>query len=88
MVEQPQGTRGTFKKLIAWLETLDPDNPATIPLETSAIRAWSMMGNELNWQAIPIIAELLGVEDPEMFVNDLISIRQYGDNIRKAQGHA
>lgn len=88
MVEQPQGTRGTLKKLIAWLETLDPDKPVTLPFETTALRAWSMMGNELNWQAVPIIAELLGVEDPEMFVNDLIAIRQYGDNIREAQRHA
>jgi hypothetical protein len=33
------------------------------------------MGGELNWSAIPLVAGLLGVRDPEAFIVSLAGIR-------------
>jgi hypothetical protein len=40
-----------------------------------AIAGWNMMGGELNWTALPIVAGLLGVKDPEAFIAGLTGIR-------------
>jgi hypothetical protein len=39
-----------------------------------AVQAWNLMGG-LDWTALPIICEILGVEDVEMLVEQLIIIR-------------
>lgn len=38
------------------------------------MRAWNMMGG-LDWTALPIVAELLGVEDLDLLVSQLVAIR-------------
>jgi hypothetical protein len=40
-----------------------------------ALKAWDMMRG-LDWHALPIIAEALGVTDIEMFIEQLITIRE------------
>jgi hypothetical protein len=42
-----------------------------------AIRAWNMMNGEINWSALPVIAELLGFTDIERLINTLIAIRDH-----------
>ncbi len=40
-----------------------------------AVRAWNLMGGCIDWSALPIICDLLGVSDPEMLVSQLVLIR-------------
>ena len=35
------------------------------------------MGGELNWSALPIVAEMLGVEDVELLIAELSAIREW-----------
>ena len=35
------------------------------------------MGGTLDWPALPVIAELLGVADIERFIHELILIRDF-----------
>ncbi len=42
-----------------------------------ALQAWNMMRG-LEWDAIPIVCDLLGVSDPESLVYQLIMIRDHG----------
>ena len=41
-----------------------------------AHRAWNMMGG-LDWAALPVVAEVLGVQDIELLLIELIAIREY-----------
>jgi hypothetical protein len=34
------------------------------------------MGGEIEWSAIPMIAEVLGVEDVEMLIRAVVTIRE------------
>lgn len=36
-----------------------------------------MMEGEINWSALPIVCELLGIEDPAELVDDLMTIRDH-----------
>lgn len=38
------------------------------------MQAWNLMGG-LDWTALPIVAELLGVEDIDLLVAQLVAIR-------------
>lgn len=40
-----------------------------------SVQAWNIMGGAIDWQALPIVAEILGVEDIEMLITHLIAIR-------------
>lgn len=42
-----------------------------------AVTAWNMLGG-LDWAGLPIVAELLGIEDLEMLVVQLVVIRDQG----------
>jgi hypothetical protein len=44
-----------------------------------------MMGRAIDWQALPAICDLLGVEDVESLVDDLLTIRDHVDRITRAQ---
>lgn len=37
-----------------------------------------MMGGRLEWQAVPLLMELLGVDDAETFVEALCAMRDWG----------
>ena len=39
-----------------------------------SIRAWNIMGG-IDWAAIPVIAEMLGIDDIETLVLQLVAIR-------------
>lgn len=41
-----------------------------------ALKAWNMMRG-LDWAALPIIAEKLGVRDIELFIDQLVQIREW-----------
>jgi hypothetical protein len=42
-----------------------------------AVRAWNLMGG-LDWAALPIVVEMLGIVDVEMLVTQLVAIRRSG----------
>lgn len=42
-----------------------------------ARRAWNLMGGEINWAALPVVAELFGIEDIEPFLMQLVAIRDW-----------
>ena len=50
---------------------------ATPPIESFGIKAWNMMGAQVNWSALPIVAELLGVTDIEQLVDDVLCIDEH-----------
>jgi hypothetical protein len=39
--------------------------------------AWRDMGGQIDWQAIPILSEVYGIEKIDFFINDLVSIRDH-----------
>ena len=41
------------------------------------MEAWNLMGGSLDWQALPVVAELLSVDDAEMLVRGLAQIRDH-----------
>jgi hypothetical protein len=42
-----------------------------------AIQAWNMMGGTIDWAALPVITEMLGIEDIELFIRQLVLIRDF-----------
>jgi hypothetical protein len=50
--------------------------------DAAAIRAWNLMGGAIDWTALSVIAEMLGVEDVEAFVVRLAAIRDWQQNNR------
>lgn len=43
------------------------------------------MGGQLDWQAIEIIGPMLGVTDPELFITELLAIRDHMERMRNAE---
>ncbi|MCP5009050.1 MAG: hypothetical protein GY942_03625 [Aestuariibacter sp.] len=41
-----------------------------------ALSAWNMMGG-LDWQALPVVCDVLGVADPESLINQLVVMRDH-----------
>ncbi|HZW25169.1 MAG TPA: hypothetical protein VFF26_06785 [Gallionella sp.] len=41
----------------------------------AAIQAWNLMGGSIDWAALPIVAEMLGVHDVELLIHLLVKIR-------------
>ena len=39
-----------------------------------SVRAWNIMGG-IDWAALPVVAEMLGIEDIETLVSQLVAIR-------------
>jgi hypothetical protein len=42
------------------------------------VRAWNLMGGQVDWTALPILVEMLGVEDPETLIHELTTLRDHG----------
>jgi len=42
-----------------------------------AVRAWNLMGAQIDMAAMPFICELFGVHDVESFYLDLVAIRDH-----------
>jgi hypothetical protein len=48
-----------------------------------ALRAWNLMGGEIQWPAVPWIAEWLGCDDVDELLEALVTIRDYANNERE-----
>ena len=46
--------------------------------------AWNLMGG-LEWSALPIVCDLLGVTDPELLITHLVAIRDHQNANRSAE---
>lgn len=42
------------------------------------------MGGEIDWRAVPFLAELIGVDDLEMLAEQLLVIREFDEQRAKA----
>lgn len=42
-----------------------------------AVRAWNMLGGCIDWAGVPLVAEILGIEDLEVLVTQLQTIRDF-----------
>mgnify|MGYP000331808352 CR=1 FL=1 len=42
----------------------------------AAVQAWNIMGG-LDWQALPIVVDLLGISDPEDLIMQLVAVRAH-----------
>lgn len=51
----------------------------------SALEAWRMMEDRINWSAIPVIVQLLGIIDVERFVDGLTVIREYVERVNASK---
>lgn len=54
--------------------------PEATPQDLLALRAWRLLGNGMggiDWAGLPIVAELLGVTDPERLIEQLLVIRAH-----------
>lgn len=41
-----------------------------------AVRAWNLMGG-LDWSALPVVAEMLGIVDVALLVEQLVLLREH-----------
>jgi len=44
-----------------------------------AIKAWNMMGGKLDWTALEIVAEIIGVTDIEQLLAQFEKIKNHGE---------
>jgi len=42
-----------------------------------AIKAWNWMGGQIDWTGLPLIAEILGVDDLEVLIVQLAALRDW-----------
>ena len=55
-----------------------PIQPKKLPDDAAlAVSAWNMMGGEIVWEALPVVCEILGIDDPERLVRRLIVVRDH-----------
>lgn len=40
------------------------------------MQAWNIMGG-LDWQALPIVVDMLGISDPEDLIMQLVTVREH-----------
>jgi hypothetical protein len=45
-----------------------------------ALLAWNLMGGTIDWQALPWVADYLGIDDLDAAILDMIVIRDNGNN--------
>lgn len=43
-----------------------------------------MMEQKIDWSAVPIICDLLGIEDPAELIDDLLTIRRHAHKLWEA----
>lgn len=53
--------------------------PSVDAVTAAVLRAWRLMGNSINWAALPIVAELIGFEDIERLIQGLLVIQDPSD---------
>jgi hypothetical protein len=77
---------GHRKKLTAWLDRsrLTTITPGPVPpASIMALEAWSMLGG-LEWAGLDRVMQILGIDDEEMLIAQLMVIRDFKT---KAQAH-
>lgn len=42
-----------------------------------AVAAWNMMGAQIDWAGLPVVCELLGIEDVPRLVTEMLAIRDF-----------
>lgn len=64
--------------MTAWLDArLQPFPPGPPPgTSWAAVQAWNWMGGQIDWVGLETIAEILGIDDVEGLVLDLVTIRE------------
>lgn len=45
------------------------------PMTAQVAEAWNLMGGDVEWSALPTLAELLDVDDYELWVRGLCAMR-------------
>ena len=73
---------GCLKKLKAWLESTQNPGQSGLPPEESviALRCWNTMQG-IDWDALEIIAEYYGVQDINLLIHQLITIRDHASRV-------
>ena len=41
-----------------------------------AVKAWNLMGG-IDWNALPVVSEYYGIQDVELFIDELVVIRDH-----------
>lgn len=49
------------------------------------VEAWNLMGGEIAWAALPVVCELLDVENPELLIRGLAQIRDHYREVNSAE---
>lgn len=44
-------------------------------MSVAAVQAWNLMGGAIVWEALPVVTEMLGVDDVEVLIHLLTRIR-------------
>ncbi|HSH47553.1 MAG TPA: hypothetical protein VK991_03070, partial [Halomonas sp.] len=66
------------KNLTAWLQTRSHPGADADPCPApEAVAIWNLMGGEIDWQALPLLAEIKGVKDIELLITGLTTIRDH-----------
>ena len=45
--------------------------------------AWRLMGNTMDWAALPIVCEMYGIDDPAVFIAELAAVREYVQRVNQ-----
>lgn len=43
----------------------------------NAVTAWNWMGGTIDWNALPVIVEMLGISDVDLLIHQLIALRDH-----------
>jgi len=42
-----------------------------------SIKAWNLLGGQIDWAGLPVVAEMLGIDDIELLVMQMMQIRDW-----------
>ena len=57
------------------MEFRERNPPAELTITTHAPAVWNMLGGEINWSGFEIACEVLGIEDVQQTLEDLLVLR-------------
>lgn len=63
-----------------WLDGLNlPIKPPPPDVSTiMAIRAWNLLNASIDWQAMDVVTEVLGITEIDVLISQLETIKQHG----------
>lgn len=53
----------------------------------TAVAAWNLMDGVIDWQGVPVLIEMYGIEDPEIFLALLSAIRKHKKDVATLLDH-